>query len=149
MRPLGENNFGRRNEMTIELEEKDLTNVQQMEVAVNGPDGATHLIICTGFVEFGPVHHGTYTFFVGSQISRRQFVGVTASCAISTIQAHHKKHLNHGADLSLMAKIVSMIPEFDDETGQVKVTTEISSTIPRSNLGISYTVNILAELSIH
>lgn len=28
--------------MSIHLERKDLINAQQMEVAVNGPDGATH-----------------------------------------------------------------------------------------------------------
>ena len=61
--------------MSIHLERKDLINTQQMEVAVNGPDGATHLILCTGVVGLGPVGHETYTFLVGPQISRRQFVG--------------------------------------------------------------------------
>jgi hypothetical protein len=34
--------------MSIRLARKDLINAQQMEVAVHGPDGATHLILCTG-----------------------------------------------------------------------------------------------------
>jgi len=55
-----------RNRLAIHLEEKDLVNAQQLEVAVNGPDGATHLILCTGIVEFDPTSfHGTYTFPVG------------------------------------------------------------------------------------
>jgi hypothetical protein len=62
--------------MSIHLERKDLINTRQMEVSVNGPDGATHLILCTGVADLGPVSHETYTFLVGPLISRRQFVGV-------------------------------------------------------------------------
>ena len=40
--------------MSIHLGNKDLINTQQMEVAVNGPDGATHLILCTGVADLGP-----------------------------------------------------------------------------------------------
>ncbi len=38
--------------MSIHLGNKDLINTQQMEVAINGPDGATHLILCTGIANF-------------------------------------------------------------------------------------------------
>jgi hypothetical protein len=34
--------------MSIHLESKDLINTQRMEVAVDSPDGATHLVLCTG-----------------------------------------------------------------------------------------------------
>ena len=60
--------------MSIHLEGKDLINTQQMEVAVHGPDGATHLILCMGIANLGPISHEIYTFLVGPQISRRQFV---------------------------------------------------------------------------
>jgi len=40
--------------MSIHLGKKDLLNSQQMEVAVNGPDGATHLILCAGVAELTP-----------------------------------------------------------------------------------------------
>lgn len=59
--------------MSIDPDRKDLIHTQQMEVAVNGPDGATHLILCTGVGDLGCVSHETYTFLVGPQISRRQF----------------------------------------------------------------------------
>ena len=78
--------------MSIHLESKDLINTQQMEVAVNGPDGATHLILCTGVANLGLIHHETYTFLVGPQISRRQFVGAIASGALSTIQGYARNH---------------------------------------------------------
>jgi hypothetical protein len=61
--------------LSIQLEGKDLINAQQMEVAINGPDGATHLILCTGVADLGLVNHETYTFLVGPQISRRELVG--------------------------------------------------------------------------
>ena len=69
--------------MSIHLESKDLINAQQMEVAVNGPDGATHLILCTGIADLGLVSNETYAFFVGPQLSRRQFVRAIASGALS------------------------------------------------------------------
>ena len=74
----------------IYLDRTHLTNTQQVEVAVNGPDGATHLILCTGVAELGSVSHETCTFFVGPQLSRRQFVGAVASAALSRIQTHEK-----------------------------------------------------------
>ena len=45
--------------MSIQLGNKDLINTQQMEVAVNGPDGATHLILCAGIMELDLVSHET------------------------------------------------------------------------------------------
>src|SRR6266508_6106421 len=96
-----------RNIMSIYLERKDLINSQQMEVAVNGPDGATHLILCAGVANLGLINQETYTFLVGPQLSRRQFVGVIASGALSTIQSYgrnptaHKTDVERGADLIL------------------------------------------------
>ena len=135
--------------MSIHLEDRNLINTQQMEVAVNGPDGATHLILCTGVANLGSSSHETYTFLVGPQISRRQFVGAIASGAISTIQAQNKKPLDDISDVELEANIVFMAAQFDDESSQVRVTTEVSSGIPMTKLAISYNVNILAELPIY
>jgi hypothetical protein len=76
--------------LSIHLERKNLINAQQMEVAVHGPDGATHLIICTGVANLGFIIPETYTFLVGPKLSRRQYVGAIASGTISTIQAMTK-----------------------------------------------------------
>jgi hypothetical protein len=134
--------------LSIHLESKELVNVQQMEVVVNGPDGATHLILCTGVANLDSVAHDTYTFLVGPPLSRRQFVGVIASGAISTIHAQNKKSLND-TNLKLEAHIILMAAQFDDESGQVKVRTEISCGIETTKLSISYNVSILAELPIY
>jgi hypothetical protein len=134
-----------RNIMSIHLERKDLINTQQMEVAVNGPDGATHLILCTGVANLGPVSHETYSFLVGPQILRRQFVGVIASGALSTIQGY-EKHLTVDNDVELDANLVLIDADYDDESGHVKVSAEVSCGIAMTKLAISYNVSILAEL---
>ena len=132
--------------MVIRLEKKDLTNTQQMEVAVQGPDGATHLIICTGLADLGFVRNESFTFLVGPKISRRQFVGAIASGALSTIQtSEHNPHEN-AMMTSLGAKFISIDTSFEDKAGQVQVRTEVASEFA-IKLAISYNVNILAELT--
>lgn len=135
--------------MSIHLERKDLINAQQMEVAINGPDGATHLILCSGVANLGSTGHETYTFLVGPQISRRQFVGVIASGALSTIQANDKNSAGDNADAEMRANLVLIDANFDDESRQVKVRAEVSSSIAMAKLAISYNVSILAELPRH
>jgi hypothetical protein len=135
--------------MSIHLERKDLINTQQMEVAVNGPDGATHLILCTGIADLGPVSHETYTFLVGPQISRRQFVRAIASCALSTIQGYSRNPAGENADMELGANLVLIDANYDDDSGQVKVSTEVLSSIGMAKLAISYNVSILAELPMY
>ena len=132
--------------MSIELESKDLINTQQMEVAVNGPDGATHLILCTGVADLGSVCHETYTFLVGPQLSRRQFVGVIASGALSKIQANGNNPTKDIAKIGLEANLVLIDANYVDESSQVKVTAEVSSSKVMTKLAISYQVMILAEL---
>lgn len=132
--------------MPIHLESKDLINSQQIEVAVNGPDGATHLILCTGVADLGSVNRETYTFLVGPQISRRQFVGVNASGALSRIQAYEKNSTEKNDEVQLEANLISINADYDEETSQVKVKAEVSSSKVMRKLAISYNVNILAEL---
>ena len=135
--------------MSIHLESKDLINAQQMEVAVNGPDGATHLILCTGVADLGSVSQETYTFLVGPQLSRRQFVGAIVSGALSTIKAYNINRIGDHAHLELGANLVLIDANYDDESGQVKVSAEVSSSTPMTKLAISYNVSILAELPIY
>ena len=132
--------------MSIQLERKDLINTQQMEVAVNGPDGATHLILCTGVAELGSGSQETFTFLVGPQISRRQFVGAIASGALSTIQASNKNSSKHTLEPEMGPNLVLIDANYDEESRQVKVRAEVLSNIAFTKLAISYNVSILAEL---
>ena len=135
-----------RNILSIHLDSQDLLNVQQMEVAVNGPDGATHLILCTGIVKLSVSSSGMYTFTVGSKISRRQFVAAIASGTLSTIQAYGRNNLEIVADIDLAANLVLLHASYDDESSKVKVRVEVSSGIPIDKIAINYNVSILAEL---
>jgi hypothetical protein len=135
--------------MSIQLDNRNLINSQQMEVAVRGPDGATHLILCTGIVCLDSFLHETYTFFVGPKLSRRQFVGVIAAGALSTIQTHYKDSIENDDKVELGADLISINANYDDKANQVKVGAEVSSTITTTKLSISYSVSILAELPMY
>jgi len=137
-----------RNVLPTHLESKDLINRQQMEVAVNGPDGATHLILCTGQANLSCVSHEIFTFFVGPQLSRRQFVGVIASGALSTIQVHGQMLREGNSETKPEARLVTINATYDEESGQVKVGAEVASSTATTKLAISYNVSILAELPI-
>jgi hypothetical protein len=133
--------------MAIHLEKRYLVDSQQMEIRVNGPDGATHLVLCTGVAELGRVSHKTFAFLVGPELSRRQFVGAIVSGALASLRAKEidtaEKH-DHGG---LAANLVSIQAGYDEETRQVRVTVEVSAQGGLTDIAISYHVSILAELS--
>ena len=133
------------NILTIHLESKSLVNTQQMEVAASGPDGATHLIICTGLADLDLVSQETYTFV----LSRRQFVSAIASGALSTVQTRDQNSTGGDANLELGANLVSIEANFDDDSGQVKVIAEVGSSVDTGKLAISYNISILAELPMY
>ena len=132
--------------MSIHLETGDLINAQQMEVAVKGPDGATHLILCTGTACIDTGENETYTFFVGPHLSRRQFVGAIASGAIAAIQVHDQNLADDDTKGALEANLISIGAKYDEGFGKVKVRAEVSSTKVITKLSIAYNVNILAEM---
>ncbi|HLO13606.1 MAG TPA: hypothetical protein VK206_02180 [Anaerolineales bacterium] len=134
--------------MPIHLDRRDLINIQQMEVAVNGPDGATHLVICTGVADLGSVGHETYTFLIGPQLSRRQFIGAIASGAISTIHTDDQ-NVTRDNDVEMGASLILIEADYDDESRQVRVSAQVSSRNAMTKLAISYNVSILAEMPIY
>ena len=132
--------------MVIHLDSKNLVNVREMEVAVNGPDGATHLILCTGIANLGTMHRDTYTFLIGPRLVRRQYVAAIVSGAISTIQASDNRFSAHDVQEQFDASLIMIDAAFDDEACQVKVRAEVSSGAAVSIMAISFLVSILAEL---
>jgi hypothetical protein len=128
------------------LDGNNLLNTQQMEVAVRGPDGATHLILCTGMANLTPVRQETYTFLVGPHLLRRQFVSFIAAGAISTIQAHTKSSGRQNDEGSFDARLLSIGATYDEEACRVKVIAEVSFGSATVEMAISYNVSILAEL---
>jgi len=135
--------------MSIHLESRDLVNTQHLEVGVHGPDGATHLILCTGVAALEPVSDETYIFPVGPQLSKRQFVGVIASGGLSRIQAYDSGPISHHAGIELGANLVSIAACYDDGSCYVQVRVQISSSVAMKKISISYNVSILAELPLY
>ena len=135
-----------RNTLPIHLESKDLINTQQMEVAVNGPDGATHLVLCTGMANLSCVSQETFTFFVGPQLSRRQFIGAIVSGALSAVQVPGKWLLEATPQTEPEARLLTINATYEEESGQVKVNVAAAPSTATTKLAISYTVSILAEL---
>jgi len=82
---------------------------------------------------------------VGPQISRRQFVGVIASGAWSTIQADRKRVTQNEIDTRVGVNLLFRAA-FDDESGRVKVSAEVAADTRLRHLLISYNVSILAEM---
>ena len=122
----------------------EMRRIVKKEVTVNGPDGATHLILRTGVAKLGSGSHETYTFLAGPQISRGQFVEAIASGALSKIQTHDKDHMGGNSDVEVGAKPVLINANYDAQSGQLKVRDEVSSRIRITKLAISYNVSILA-----
>lgn len=133
--------------MPILLNENDLSNTQQMEISVNGPDGATHLILCTGIATLRPGSHAAYTFLVGPQLSRRQFVAAIAWGALSSIQICNTGNTGAAFNTDTGAGLLSIVAEYDEAAGQVKIRTDVTARSPQIELTISYHVSILAELT--
>ena len=123
--------------MSIRLERKDLINTQQMEVAVRGPDGATHLVLCTGVACLDSLVHETYTFLVGPKLSRRQFVGAIASGALSRFQASENQVVKDQPGRELDANLISIDANYDEAAGQVKVSAEVFSSAAMTSAAAS------------
>jgi hypothetical protein len=134
--------------MSIHLDSKRLINMQQMEVAINGPDGATHLILCTGIADLGFAQHETYTFLIGPPLAPRQFVGVNALGALSGIHFHETPSSGEQVERGNESNLILVHAGFDKEARQVRVNIEVR-TSTRGKLAITYQVYILAERSTY
>jgi hypothetical protein len=68
---------------------------------------------------------------------------------LSIFQAYDKNPIGGNAAEELGANLVLINADYDNESGQVKVSAEISSNFVMAKLVISYNVSILAELPIY
>lgn len=132
--------------MSIDLNAYDLANNQQMEVAVCGPDGASHLILCTGIAHLHRHGRETYIFPVGPQLSRRQLVVVIASGALAQVQKMEEGPAEGKAQANLDAGLLSITAGYDESAGRVTASVEAFLGEGLKEASISYQVSILAEL---
>lgn len=133
--------------MSIDLNENKLTNTQQMEIGVCGPDGASHLILCTGIAHLHWHGREIYTFPVGPQLSRRQYVAVIASGALAQVQKMGEQSADGNAQTEQDVSLLSITAEYEERTGRVTVSVEAFLGAGLEEAAISYQVSILAELT--
>jgi hypothetical protein len=130
--------------MPVRLQDNMLNNPQVMDVWVNGPDDANRLFLCCGAAQLqANVGTTTFTFLIGPQLTRRQFIRAIASGAIS--------RCNLGSTYDI--HVTSMDADFDDESGQVEVRVELAISIPSAPIAgafvnIAYSANILAQFPL-
>ena len=123
-----------------------IENEQEMQIGVNGPDGANRLIIYTGTAVFrfkgtgSEVKRDTLSFNIGSAFSSGQFKKAVATASLASI-------FNDGPANDAGWAVDSVYADRDVYTGKVRVTAKLAV---RDSDGyvfrIGYQVNVLAAL---
>jgi hypothetical protein len=141
-------------DMTIRVGSGQLINPQALEAAVNGPDGANRLFVFTGAA---PVYVGsssqpgtsstakeTFTWLLGPQLARRQFVKAVADASI----AHWGTSANSPNPVPNF--VVDLVEaDWDDESQQVECRVEVRVDVQGGGIQvnrINYNVTVLAEI---
>jgi len=135
--------------MAVKILANQIRNLQQMEVAVSGPDEANRLIIIDGQFETGNIaadsinriNKLTFSALLGPRLTHREFVRAiaTASFARTETSGH------------TMCNIWDVDADWDDESGQVELRIEaevgaFSSSGHASMNAIAFHVTILAAV---
>ena len=138
--------------MSVRIPPDQIQNLQQIEATVNGPDGATRLLIISGQFNTWLAIQGavnaprateTFTLLVGPVLTRPQFYKAIATASINTAS------VNITADPNNWSSGVSNIDaDWDDESGQVELKVEAFLTAGQNVSvflqGVTFQVTILA-----
>jgi len=142
--------------MTVKLDPNYIKNLQSMEVAVSGPEGANRLFIVNGTAQISlaaasngnqVIQKETFTLLVGPALTRKQFYRATASAFLTNTSQQ-----NPGAGAGWLVETVDA--DWDDESKQVELRAEIqvfsigvNNTFTYANVsGFGFQVNILAAI---
>ena len=143
--------------MATRLQPNQIQNLQQLEAAVSGPDGANRLFtvsgqtVNAGFSAFSQgsftTQTQTFTLLVGPVLTRQQFFRAICTVALASTTQHTQV-----APGDFGWAIVSSDADWDDESGQVELRVEVSvSAGGSSNSAIlnsfSFQVTILAAVA--
>ena len=139
--------------MAIRVPSDQLINPQSLQAVVAGPDGANRLFTYTGQV---PVGYGssqnaltrqTYTWLLGPQLQRRQFIAATAHVSIAY-------YGSQGQSSQTIVQLDLAEADWDDESQQVECRAELSTQCasPTATATVfvwrlSYQVTVLAEIA--
>ena len=135
--------------MAIKIPANQIRNLQQMEVAVSGPDEANRLIIIDGQFDTGNIvadsvyrtNNQTFSVLLGPKLTHRQFLR-----AIATASFARTETVGH-----TMYNIWDVDADWDDESGQVELRIEadvgvFSASGHASMNAFAFHVTILAAI---
>jgi len=108
--------------MPLEIPANQIKNLQQMEVAVSGPDEANRLIIIDGQFDTGNIaadsvnrtNKQTFSVLLGPKLTNRQFLRATATASFARTET-----FGH-----TMCNIWDVDADWDDESGHVELRIE-------------------------
>jgi hypothetical protein len=122
--------------MAVRVAPEQIHNLQQMEVGINGPDGATRLFIVNGQFDpqlnlrsgGGPVaQNQVFTLLIGPPLTRQQFIRAigTASLAQMIVNLRVADLVNQ----EFGWRISDTDADWDDESSRVELRLEIYLTV--------------------
>ena len=130
----------------------NIVNLQQIEAAVSGPDGANRLFIITGIIptnlSTSTTIKETFTFLIGPTLTRRQFVRAIATASLNRILLFYSG--GGPTQINSNWSVESVDADWDDESGQVEVRVEVfassGGTGSTGVTSIGFQATILAEM---
>lgn len=144
--------------MATPIPTNQIQNLQTIEAAVAGPDGANRLFIIAGHAPapvtaVGPQgggvtrHTETFTLLVGPALTRRQFVRASAIASMISVNAYLP--IPDSAQFSW--QILGVDADWDDEAQQTELRVELSAMVSGNNNnvtigGFAFQVTVLAEM---
>ena len=131
----------------------NIVNLQQIEAAVSGPDGANRLFIITGIIptnlSTNTTIKETFTFLIGPTLTRRQFVRAIATASLNRIFLFYSGG-GGSTQINSNWSVESVDADWDDESGQVEVRVEVlvitGGTGSTGVTSIGFHATILAEM---
>lgn len=144
--------------MAIRIPTNQIQNLQQIEAAVAGPDGANRLFTVAGQcdIAFNVSSQGasraqqneTFTVLIGPVLTRQQFFRAIGTASLAKTDVFLQSLPQSGFGWS----INGIDADWDDESGQVELRVEVSAAISGLNnsgriLGLAFQVTILAAVA--
>jgi len=144
--------------MAIRIPTDQIQNLQQIEAAVAGPDGANRLFTITGRLNAavqvfsqgaGQVQQKeTFTVLIGPVLTRQQFFRAIGTVSLANTSVTQQQA---AAPLSVGWSIAGIDADWDDESGQVELRVEVSVNVSGLNNfaqinGLAFHVTILAAV---
>lgn len=144
--------------MAISIATNQIQNLQQIEAAVAGPDGANRLFTITGQFDTNfsvssqnasrTQQNETFTVLMGPVFTRQQFFRAIATASLAKTDVF----LNSLAQNGIVWSINGIDADWDDESGQVELRVEVSAAVSGANnfaqiVGLAFQVTILAAVA--